>query len=431
MHPVDNPSPTLTLLSQEQRIPLDQATAEHGFSLWGPESISAHAIVTGAADQKKGVIAANIAEMVGQVRPQVVWITDDGSFEDVATKASAAYHRLGFTTGRSTPGNPDNSGQGLLPPQDEPAYCINPFWRPLDNEGQAYPLNLDEQMDIARLLAVMLESVNAELSEPFYRRDLMPLLYSVIGVCFRIEREKSPSKEIVFTDFIRYLKLNNAGVLRGEYVADLLAPFHGEGKFASLFDGACRLPQAEGLAIFGMQELEHTPALAPAAVALHQHLGVRIRFDMARATKKAILFNHTWGRHLTRNYVEALSGLLRDFRRYGGSCIFITGEEHALERIQQACPGDDDDGVYGNLSHHLHVQQGSNGLSLQYTLLQGTGCPAASASKPGKPTATDMFEFDHKVKPLLSWASRFSDNPLAYLVETLNAKLPSSTSPAK
>jgi hypothetical protein len=38
-----------------------------------------------------------------------------------------------------------------------------------------------------------------------------------------------------------------------------------------------------------------------------------------------------------------------------------------------------------------------------------------------------MLELDHQLKPLLIWASRFSDNPLAFLVETLKAKLPPST----
>lgn len=426
MQPESNSSPTLGLLSPEQQIPLSPGLDKQSFSLWGADALSAHAIVTGASNLMKGVIAANMAEIVSQEQAQVIWITDDGSLEGIAARANAPYHQLELTTGRSTGADASDSGGSLLPPHDEPAICINPFWRPADNDGQAFPLNIDEQMDIARLLVVMLESVGGDISKPHYRSHLHQLLYSVIGVCFSIEHEKSPSKEIVFTDFIRYLKRNSTGELKGEEVADLLAPFHGEGEYASLFDGSCRLPQAEGLAIFGMHALEHTPALAPAAIALHQQLGVRIRFGMARAVKKAILFNHTWDRHLTQHYVSSISGLLRDFRRYCGSCIFITGDQHALERIQQACPGDDDDGVYGNLTHHFNVQQSPNGYSLDHTLLQGTGARAAKPAQAGKPTATDMLELDHQVKPLLSWASRFSDNPLEFLVETLKAKLPSS-----
>ena len=431
MPPETYSSPTLGLLSPEKRIPFTLTQGEQRFSLWGAEALSAHAIVTGAASLMKGVIAANIADIVSNDQPHVIWFTDDGSLEDIAASANAPYHRLAFTTGRSTVANGSVSNLDLLPPQDEPAICINPFWRPADDDGQAYPLNIDEQMDIARLLVVMLERVGADLSRPHYRSHLHQLLYSVVGVCFDIEHEKSPSKEIVFTDFIRYLKRNSTGELKGEEVADLLSPFHGEGKYASLFDGSCRLPKAEGLAILSLQALEDTPALAPAAVALHQQLGVRIRFGMPRADRKAILFNHTWGRHLTPHYVDSISGLLRDFRRYGGSCIFITGDQHALQRIQQACPGDDEDGVYSNLSHHFHVQQSAGGYALIHTLLQGTGAPVAATAQPGKPSASDMLEFDHQIKPLLSWASRFSDNPLGFLVETLKAKLPSPLPPGQ
>lgn len=431
MQPEPHSPPTLGMLSPEQKIPLTPALDKQSFSLWGADALSAHAIVTGAPNLMKGVIAANMAEIVSREQAQVIWITDDGSLEGIAARANAPYHRLAFTTGRSAGADGNVSGMSLLPPHDEPAICINPFWRPADNDGQAYPLTLDEQMDIARLMVVMLESVGADLTRPHYRSNLHQLLYSVIGVCFNIEHEKSPSNEIVFTDFIRYLKRNSTGELKGEEVADLLSPFYGEGKYASLFDGSCRLPNAEGLAIFSLQTLEDTPALAPAALALQQQLGVRIRFGMSRADKKAMVFNHSWGRHLTPQYANSIAGLLRDFRRYCGSCIFITGDQHALERIQQACPGEDDDGVFGNLSHHFLVQQTAGSYVLVHTLMQGTGAPAATTAQPGKPAASDMLELDHQLKPLLSWASRFSDNPLAFLVETLKAKLPSSQHPGQ
>lgn len=427
MQPESHSTSTTGLLSPDQQIPLSPALDKLRFSLWGADALSAHALVTGVPNLMKGVFAANMAEIVSREQAQVIWITDDGSLEGIAARANAPYHRLAFTTGRSTGADGNVSGVSLLPPQDEPAICINPFWRPADNDGQAYPLNIDEQMDVARLLVVMLESVGADLTRPHYRSNLHQLLYSVIGVCFNIEHEKSPSKEIVFTDFIRYLKRNSTGELKGEEVADLLSPFYGEGKYASLFDGSCRLPKAEGLAIFSLQTLEETPALAPAAVALHQQLGVRLRFGMPRADKKALVFNHSWGSHLTPQYVNSIGGLLRDFRRYCGSCIFISGDQHALERIRQVCPGDYDDGIYGNLSHHFVAQQGAGGYVLVHTLLQGTGAPAATSAQPGKPAASDMLELDHQLKPLLSWASRFSDNPLAFLVETLKAKLPPST----
>lgn len=430
MQPEPHSTPTLGLLSPEQKIPLTPALDKQSFSLWGADALSAHAIVTGAPNLMKGVIAANMAEIANQEQARVIWITDDGSLEGIAARVNAPYRRLALTTGRSTGSDGNVSGMSLLPPQDEPAICINPFWRPADNDGQAYPLSIDEQMDIARLLVVMLESIESVgavfFSLPHYRDHLHQLLYSVIGICFNIEHEKSPSKEIVFSDFIRYLKRNSTGELKGEEVANLLSPFYGEGRYASLFDGSCRLPNAEGLAIFSMQTLEDTPAMAPAALALQQQLGVRIRFGMSRTDKKALVFNHSWGRHLTPQYASSIAGLLRDFRRYCGSCIFITGDQHALERIQQACPGDDDEGVFGNLSHHFQVQQTAGSYVLVHTLLQGTGAPAATTAQPGKPTASDMLELDHQLKPLLSWASRFSDNPLAFLVETLKAKLPFS-----
>lgn len=415
-------TPNKTLLSTGGSQPVSLVQQREAFSLWGGEAVSAHAIVTGVQAQGKGELAASLLELTNADSPCPVWITDDGSLEDLAAQAQIEYHRLTLPLVQAARGAAPESVLST----GTPSICINPFWRPHDENGNVIPPNIDEQMDTARLLLLMLDSTGVEISGPA-NRVLMPLLYSAVTACFNVELEAS-SKEVTFSDFIRHLVGTNRDGLNGSDVAGLLHPYHGRGIYANLFDGQCSLPVNASVAIFGTQDLEGTPALAPAVLALQLRFGKRLRYELPRLKTKVFMLNHSFDRHLNRMYASTLAGLLRDYRRYGASCILITGQSDALERVRTATEPDEDLGLFENLSHHFQVVDTPEGTELHHSLLHK---PQSCRAVPGAPTPVEMQEFEQKLKPLLSWASRFSDKPMAYLVETLNAKLPSSTPPAK
>ncbi len=318
------------------------------FSLHKAPEITSHAVVTGVTNDNRAAVATKLLELLARDNPQLVWVTDDGSLEGVATTSDIPYLKL------------DHAGEGL---------CLNPFWLPLNREGVRYRPSPDETLNIAMVVALMLDEMGYQ-PEPEHVSALVPLLFKAVSSSYAANHTRTPGKEVTFTDFITNLRPIQVSGLKGETISKILSPFHGEGLYAGLFDGEFCLPDTDEVAIFGIQQLTGTPTFAPAVSLLQLHSCKRMMYEMPRLGTKAMLITHDWTLHRSRYFGQPLEALYREYRRYGGSYILMTDQ---INSLRSAIDSWDlkftEDSIIENLCHHLDVVEQNGQTVLSYSAM--------------------------------------------------------------
>lgn len=324
------------------------------FSLHKAPEVTSHALLTGVTSANRAAVVVKLLELIERDNPQFVWVTDDGSLEGVAATSGVPYLKL------------DPAGAGL---------CLNPFWLPLDREGVRYRPSPDETLSMAMVVALMLDEMGYQ-TEPEHVSALVPLLFKAVNRSFSVNHIRTPGKEVTFTDFISNLNSIQVSGLEGEAIGKLLAPFHGEGQYAGLFDGEFCLPGTDEVAIFGTQLLAGTPTLAPAVSALQLHSCKRMMYELPRLETKAMVINHDWRVHRSRYFGQPLEALYREYRRYGGSYILVTDHPNSLRSaIDSWDLKFTEDSIMENLCHHLDVVARNGQTVLSYSAMDDS--PAA------------------------------------------------------
>lgn len=325
------------------------------FSLHKAPEVTSHALLTGVTSANRAAVVVKLLELIERDNPKLVWVTDDGSLAGIAAASGMPYLNL------------DPAGAG---------FCLNPFWLPLDRrEGVRYRPSPDETLSMAMVVALMLDEVGYQ-PEPEHVSALVPLLFKAVSRSYSVNHAGTPGKEVTFTDFVTNLNSIQVSGLEGEAIGKLLAPFHGEGQYAGLFDGEFCLPGTDEVAIFGTQLLTGTPAFAPALSALQLHSCKRIMYELPRLETKAMVINHDWSVHRSRYFGQTLEALYREYRRYNASYILLT--DH-LKSLRSAIDSWDlkftEDSIMENLCHHLDVLARNGQTVLSYSAMDDS--PAA------------------------------------------------------
>lgn len=281
---------------------------------FGPDTKTGHALIAGATGTGKSFSVNNLLMDAISTYNPYIWMIDKGrSYESICRSNNGNYIEL-ITESKYV-----EALQRTVHPT-----CINPLFTALGKDGKREMPTTEGRLFVTRLLAAMITcDVGGTGNVQTVTTAESNLIYQALTDFYEIEYKQNPTKELILSEFVKYLSAQNHEDASGSMLAQALLMFYGDGPFAAVFDGKLGIDWSNRFTVLETELMSDSPALGIVLLALFRQIDVYAK-GLPRDIVKIVGVDEAWAALKNKIAVKALGGFYRELRKYGGGVWLIS-----------------------------------------------------------------------------------------------------------
>lgn len=287
-----------------------------------------HFLIQGTTGSGKSYLANNLLMQLQKFNTKTIVVDKGGSYKSQCQSRGGAYIELVMDA-----------------TDDARPVCINPFYtRP------GVKLSMEDLEFMREIVVAMIEC--GSHAQEIVKKEHRTYIMDAIKMVFEERNRLAPNEEVVLTDI--YDSLMSGFGEEGKAVAQRFKEFTAGYPYGAIFDGPLGISWDNDFIVLETQRMASSPAMSVVMLALFQQVNIQFKHFLPLSRRKLFLVDEAWAVLANPTAATALSGFVREYRKYRAIVGLISQSVKDWSSIvsQDSSAGD---GLLVNMRHYFFM----------------------------------------------------------------------------